>query len=271
MAIIILRSEAAPAGSPFTVPVASDTLPPKDMTVEFGRGNERDLTDVRLQDGVIDAAPAMPLQLIKPLAVSDAAPGAYPPVSWGVQAVGAATCELTGTGITVAILDTGIDKDYEKHPAFEGVKIERKNFTTDPDHDVCGHGTHCAGTVFGRAVDGCRIGVAPCVERALIGKVLGEEGASTDKLVEAILWAFSEGAHVISLSLGMDFPGYRESLKKLYPDELATLATSMALEGYRANVRVFDRLSHFLLDRDRPDGKGSGAVIVAAAGNESKR
>ena len=68
-------------------------------------------------------------------------------MSWGVQAVGAGDCPegITGEGITVAVLDTGIDGNYEEHPAFKGVqKIETENFTDESNEDVIGHGTHCA-------------------------------------------------------------------------------------------------------------------------------
>ena len=42
----------------------------------------------------------------------------------------------------------------------------------------------------------------------------------------------------------------------------------MALAGYRAHVRLFDRLSQVT---SAPDGFVQGAVVVAAAGNESQR
>jgi subtilisin family serine protease len=99
----------------------------------------------------------------------------------------------------------------------------------------------------------------------LIGKVLGQGGGSTDAIFRAILWAYQSGAQVISMSLGIDFVGYQKRLSKILPQNLAT---SMALAGYRANVRLFDRLSHLLCARD---GVVAGAVVVAAAGNESRR
>src|SRR5690606_41473924 len=89
-------------------------------------------------------------------------------VTWGVKAMGAYTSPFDGSGIVVAVLDTGIDPT---HPAFAGVNLTRRNFTTAGDDDTHGHGTHCAGTIFGRAVNGTRIGVAPGVTEAVIGKV----------------------------------------------------------------------------------------------------
>ena len=65
----------------------------------------------------------------------------------------------------------------------------QKNFTGEAPSDQHGHGTHCAGTIFGREVQGRRIGVAPGVGRALIGKVLGEGGGGSDQLARAMLWA----------------------------------------------------------------------------------
>jgi hypothetical protein len=45
----------------------------------------------------------------------------------------------------------------------------------------------------------------------------------------------------------MDFPGYPEKLSAVLP---RWLATSIALAGYRANVRLFDRLCQATSARD---------------------
>lgn len=175
------------------------------------------------------------------------------------RAVGG-TSNATGAGIVVAVLDTGIMRG---HTAFAGVQLERRNFTSETDDDSDGHGTHCAGTIFGRRVDGTRIGVAPGVTKALIGKVLGAGGGSSDQIVEAMLWAAKAGADVISMSLGIDFPGYARRLRASgLPEELAV---SIALEGYRTNVTLFERLVALLNARQRP------TIVIAAAGNESRR
>ena len=77
---------------------------------------------------------------------------------------------LTGAGVTVEVNDTGVDAT---HPDFD-TRVTGEALT-----DTDGHGTHCAGTIFGRAVDDCRIGVAHGVTRALVGKVLGTGGGSS--------------------------------------------------------------------------------------------
>ncbi|MEM5295430.1 S8 family serine peptidase [Burkholderia sp. JPY481] len=203
------------------------------------------------------------MKLIAPKATP--ADGVYQPkeggeIAWGVAAVGADKSTLTGEGIVVAVLDTGIDAS---HPAFKGVEFATKNFTGEGEADTHGHGTHCAGTIFGRDVAGLRVGVARGVKRALIGKVLGAGGGSSEKIVSAVQWAVDNGAHIISMSLGIDFPGYQLQLE--HQGLPSQVATSRALEGYRQNVLLFERLASLLNARTLP------VLLIAAAGNESGR
>jgi len=117
-------------------------------------------------------------------------------------------------------------------------------------------------------VDGQRIGVAPGVTEALIGKVLGDNGSgSSDMLFDTLRWVASEGAQVVSMSLGFDFPGLAEQQVE-EQDFPVSLATSVALEGYRANLRMFDPLMEMFAAQADFDG---GTLIAATAGNESKR
>jgi subtilisin family serine protease len=115
-------------------------------------------------------------------------------------------------------------------------------------------------------VNGTRIGVARGVKKALIGKVLGEGGGSTEQLASAIQWAMDNGANVISMSLGMDFPGAVKDLVE--QDVPVKLATSLALDAYRKNVQLFDRLGALIVARG---ALAQATIIVAAAGNESER
>lgn len=184
--------------------------------------------------------------------------------TWGVSAIGADQSGFDGQGVKVAVLDTGIDKDYATHPAFSGMNIVTKNFTNDVDEDNDGHGTHCAGTIFGRDVGGTRIGVAPGVTDAFIAKVIP---GGTDALVDALTWAFNNDVRVASMSLGIDFPGFQHALMYRHGYD-PRAATSRALTEYRANLAVFDTLLASFKAREFMD---RGMVIVAATGNESKR
>jgi len=211
---------------------------------------------------ILGLAPKMPFTLIKLSAPGTK--GKAPAVSWGIDAVGARKSSCTGAGVTVAVLDTGIDLT---HPAFKGSKVDilTDNFTADKSGvDLDGHGTHCAGTIFGADVGGKRIGIARGVSKALIGKVIGSDGGSTESIVKAIQWAQLHGADIISMSLGMDFPLYRQSLVDDGVPDLQ--ATSMALAGYRLNIQLFEKLAVAMTG---VKGLTGGSVVTAASGNES--
>ncbi len=245
-----------------------DTFGPdtESFTLHEAALTKRERDDLRRDPRTRAMAPPMPMKLIEPVesAAADESAPAAAELTWGVEAVGAHLSALDGSGVTVAVLDTGIDPG---HAAFAGMELFRRNFTRESDDDLHGHGTHCAGTIFGREVDGKRIGVAPGVTRALIGKVLGEGGGSSAAIAGAIDWAVQQGAHVISMSLGIDFPGYVDYLVRERDLEIPA-ATSMALEGYRANLNLFKELADYVLARG---GFAQGTVIVAASGNESRR
>ncbi|MFC5411883.1 S8 family serine peptidase [Larkinella bovis] len=234
------------------------------LTVEVDEIDRRKVSSMTRNSDILAVAPAIPMKLVEPMDKKTVAKPAAQTVAWGVKAVGADTSPFTGAGVVVAVLDTGIDA---AHPAFAGVQVIEQDFTGEGNGDAHGHGTHCAGTIFGRISGNTRIGVAPGVQKALIGKVLGQNGGgSSDQIVSAIQWAGQNGANVISMSLGMDFPGFvKELIGQGFPAELAT---SYALEGYRANVQLFERLAALI----RIQGSFAQAtVIVAAAGNESQR
>lgn len=231
---------------------------PKPITYE--RLTEREAASFAAEPDVEAIAPAMAIKLIKPFEAAKAAPAD----AWGLDATHARTSGFTGDGVTVAVLDTGIDAS---HPAFAGVDIEQRDFSGDGDGDRQGHGTHCAGTIFGQDVDGVRIGVARGIKRALIGKVLGDGGGGdSEMIIDGVNWALSRGANVISMSLGFDFPGMVASW--IDDDWPAELATSNALEAYRVNLRAFDAVMSLTKARG---GLGGGSLVVAAAGNESRR
>lgn len=233
------------------------------IAVEVDSLTAQRAAEVRRHRDVEAVAPIIPMKLIAPVSRTDAVSPIFASRAWGIEAVGADTSPFSGEGVKVAVLDTGIDP---LHPAFSGVDLVRRNFTSESDDDLNGHGTHCAGTIFGRDVDGKRIGVAPGIRTALIGKVLGEDGGGSDVILTAIEWAVQNGAQVISMSLGMDFPGMVVDLEREgVPTELAT---SMALEDYRANILLFERLGSLIQARTHFTGP---CLLVAAAGNESKR
>lgn len=244
--------------------------------VQTAELNEAEQADLDRDPNVYASSPVMPLKLIEPTEASDTNVGPQPATgqaTWGVEATGADQSSFDGAGVTVAVLDTGIEKS---HPAFDGISIvdgsNYVDFTGEGLHDAGGHGTHCAGTAFGRDVNGTRIGVARGVEDVLIGKVLGDNGGGTDALIAAMDWAVRERANVISMSLGYDFPGLVDRLVNQgnWPVDLAT---SLGLSIFRQNLDVFNAVLEKIEAIARASGSlglGDGTLVVAASGNESQ-
>ena len=203
----------------------------------------------------------MATKLIRP--VQSSAVSAAHGDAWGIASVRADQSPYTGAGVKVAILDTGIDRT---HPAFAGMNIKEQDFTGEGDGDFDGHGTHCAGTVFGQDVDGRRIGIARGVSLALIGKVIGRHAGNSEILFEGLQWALRERANIISMSLGFDFPGEVDEKVRLgWPVDLAT---SQALEIFRGNLRLLDAL---MVMFKAQSAFNAAPLVIAAAGNESRR
>lgn len=109
---------------------------------------------------------------------------------------------FTGEGVTVAVLDTGVDA---AHPDLAGQVIEQVDFTgEDEPGDLHGHGTHVAATIAGTgaASDGVYAGVAP-EATILSGRVCDSDGSCAESAILAAMdWAAQSGAQVVNMSLG---------------------------------------------------------------------
>lgn len=269
---IVLRAVGGEVSAPGGVLSAPDARAEVDWQVETASLSAKEVQDAQ-RDPSLRVAPIMPVTLVAPVELTETVSAASAPTSppsamsgatWGVSAVGAVESPFTGAGVAVAVLDTGIDAAHE---LFRGKDIVQKDFTGEGDGDGHGHGTHCAGTLFGGSLDGVRIGVAPGVSRAFIGKVLSGSGSGgTDQMLDGLLWAVRSGANIVSMSLGFDFPGMVRDLvasgMEIEP------ATSQALTAFRENVRLFDAVGQLVRAHSAMFGN---AIVIAAAGNESKR
>ena len=126
--------------------------------------------------------------------------------TWGLVATRGNVSNFSGSGIKVAILDTGFDLG---HPDFVGRPIVSATFVGQPVQDLNGHGTHCTGTACGpKAPAGTtpRYGIAH-QSNIHIGKVLTNSGGGTTATVLAGMnWAIAQGCQVISMSLGGQIP-----------------------------------------------------------------
>jgi len=132
--------------------------------------------------------------------------------------------ELTGKGVKVCVVDTGIELD---HPDLEGYEL--KGWTdvvqgkTNP-YDDNGHGTNMAGILI---ADGWLEGIAPDVD-LYVAKVMQENGSGYEEDVAAgIDWCINMNTNIISLSLGgaPDFLPFLNSGGRTIEDAVADATT----------------------------------------------
>ena len=156
-------------------------------------------------------------------------------VLWGSKLLNIDEFQLKsqGEGVMVAVLDTGADTH---HPDLKDAIVKTKSFADrGPVSDGNGHGTHCAGIIGARANNYGIVGVAPKC-KFIIGKVLADNGSGNNNWIsDGIIWAAEQGANVINMSLGSNYPS-------------PTIEKAVK-EAYKINKRC---------------------VIVAAAGNDGE-
>jgi subtilisin family serine protease len=124
---------------------------------------------------------------------------------------------FTGRHIVVAHLDSGADS---QHPALQTAIGKWAEFDSSgkpvdvqgPYADGDDHGTHTAGTLAGRRIDGSPIvGMAPDVE--LIDARIVGHGDTIVRVLAGMNWALEKGARVLNLSVG--FPGWKASFESI--------------------------------------------------------
>jgi serine protease AprX len=115
------------------------------------------------------------------------------------------TFGTTGTGVSVAVIDTGVDTSGD----LAGQVVHAEDFTREQNnHDSYGHGTFVAGLIAGTgaASGGDVKGVAPGAK--IVSLKIAEADGSTDvtRVLEALEWVLAfrslYGIRVINLSLG---------------------------------------------------------------------
>lgn len=122
--------------------------------------------------------------------------------TWGLQATRVSQSSLSGRGVRIAVLDTGLDLN---HPDFEGRTIKTISFApgVPTAQDGHGHGTHCIGTACGTFQQHLlpRYGVAHGAE-IFVAKVLYDNGSGAEgSVVQGLEWAINNGCHIVSMSL----------------------------------------------------------------------
>jgi subtilisin len=129
--------------------------------------------------------------------------------TWGVKRIGAGVLHGQengpefGTGIRVAVIDSGIDDEHREfaHPGSIGAGYNFVANNADP-YDDNGHGTHVAGTIMAARDGAGVVGVAPEVTVFAL-KVLNASGSgSWSNVVAALEWTVSNGMQITNNSYG---------------------------------------------------------------------
>ncbi|MFD6432904.1 type VII secretion-associated serine protease mycosin [Streptomyces venezuelae] len=214
-------------------------------------GGARDRRSARRS--VVAAGLAAALALVPVTATTAHADDGIRAQQWALDAMhtGQAWQTTKGRGITVAVLDTGIDAE---HPDLEGNVLKGTDMVGfgagRGDRPWARHGTAMAGIIAGHGhgegrADGV-LGIAP-EAKILPVRVILEDGDPARKkarntrgnaLAEGIQWAADHGADVINLSLGDDS-------KSAHPEPEEDAAVQYALK--------------------------KGVAVVASAGNGGER
>ena len=124
---------------------------------------------------------------------------------WGIDRIDAEAVHTynKGTGVKVAIIDTGIDYNHPDLNANYKGGTDFVEGDEDPMDDE-GHGTHCAGIVAAEDNEIGVIGVAPEVWLYAV-KVLDDTGSGwVSDVIAGIEWATDNEMQIISMSLGSD-------------------------------------------------------------------
>ncbi len=157
---------------------------------------------------------------------------------WNIKMVGADQVwnRVTGSGVKLAIIDTGIDDNHPDLTVSGGVSMVPGATSWDDDN---GHGTHCAGIAGARNNATGVVGVAPGCDLYAIKVLSGAGSGRLSWILAGMGWAEQNGMDVASMSLGSNVNS---------PDAACTLAYQRAAE----------RLNR------------AGCVVVAAAGNNGR-
>jgi len=145
--------------------------------------------------------------------LDESVPLIKPPTEWN-QLESQFGFPINGSGIRIAILDSGIDTthpdldDFDDNPATTDPKVIAEACFTGEGytHDNRGHGTHCASIAAGTGnASGYQyVGVAPGAS-LLNGKVIHDLGyGTTSWSISAVEWAVAQSADIISMSYGSD-------------------------------------------------------------------
>lgn len=221
------------------------------VVLDMDEGHAAELTN----RGELSVVRDRPLGLIEPRRAADSKASLTESDLWHLDVVGLtrarrAAFEGTGSGVTVAVLDTGVDAS---HGEFAGNAIDMVTFDVDSwatktnstSIDTDGHGTHVAGLIAGR-----NVGVAPSAT-IINGAMMPNGSGSLSDCILALEWAASRPEiAIVNMSAGI--PGYVEGMEEVVEDLLGLGVLPVVATGNEGR------------DRTRSPGNYSPVLSVGA-------
>lgn len=185
--------------------------------------------------------------------------------AWYLQAIGAYDAWKVIQGdsdVIVAVVDNGFDMT---HPEFAGKIVHPYNVLTQNTNlrpiktkeGENAHGTHVAATAVGNCNNGTGLlGIAPKCKLlpVQVGNDNPEGSMSNQAIMEGVMYAISQGADVINVSLGMYTPGIVKTMSEA--QQLNYISSTMKQEELMW-AKIFEK------------AKQKNCIIVFAAGNDN--
>ena len=150
----------------------------------------------------------------------------------------------SGSPVTVAVLDTGIDvTHFGPAGEFSGKNAGGYNATNEPNTDLHGHGTHMAGIIGALVNNWGIIGVAPAPQVKLAAVKVGTATGAVllSDVLEGLDWisqnGIKNGIRIVNISLGFWDSGQqpafsgkehplRQAIRSLYDQDVILVAST---------------------------------------------
>ncbi|PLR75939.1 hypothetical protein CU633_18300 [Bacillus sp. V3-13] len=149
-------------------------------------------------------------------------------IDWGVERTGAQFAKnngLSGWGVNVAVIDTGIANNHSDLNITGGTSVV--DYTSSYDDDN-GHGTHVAGIIAAKDNDTGIIGVSPNANLYAIKALDAEGNGYISSIIAGIDWAISNNMDLINISAGSPYesPALEDAVNLAYQKGILVVAAA---------------------------------------------
>jgi subtilisin len=229
------------------------------LGLAIGYADTRGIASLRSDPQVDKVVSAAEPSLIRPVEAKAAKLPAS--TSWGIKRLNIKplwNAGLTGKGVVVGHLDTGVDG---KHPALKRAIHSFAEFDMTGERvpnakptDSGDHGTHTAGTIVGRSGSKGAFSVAP--DAKIASAMVIEGGQVIDRILGGMDWIVEQQVRIMSMSLGLR--GYTPAFEVL----MAALRS--------ANVLPIIAVGNEFANTSRSPGNYDNVLSIGAIGEDDK-